>query len=143
MARVDGKRMPLDFVPAEPDPLAGVPDGAPPEVQIKRELDAFGKAFREAAKKEAADSYHEKEGYGAECIMLVFQDADQATAFLRRAEYPGAKEVFVDGVLLAELLGIPLPAPIVGPPKPIKIKQDPKLVRLVDKAKLKKLLLQY
>lgn len=127
------KREPLAFVPEEPDPLAGVKPAKNMEVKFKRELSAFGQAFRDSMKNEAAATYAEKVGYGAEYFVVVFQDADQATAFLRNAGYPEPKDVFIDGPMLAEAMGVEIPASLVPPPRKLKKVQDKKLAALVTR----------
>lgn len=124
------RREPLAFVAEEPNPLEGVKPGKTPEEKITRELSAFGQAFRDAAKNEAAAMHHALEGYGAEYFVMVFRDADQATAFLRKIEYPDAKAVYVDGTIVAELLKIELPESKVPLPKKLKAHRDPKLAKL-------------
>jgi hypothetical protein len=127
------KRTPLTFVPEQPNPLACLPQQPTMEKQFEREMDAFSVSFRVAAKKEAADTAHAFSEYGAECFVMVFQDAPQATAFLKHIGYPVPKDVFVDGTIVAEILGVPLPASTVEPPKRIKLTQDKKLAKLVTK----------
>lgn len=127
-------RKPLDFVPDEPNPLVGLPDAKNLEDKCAQELDAIGKAFRQAAKDESAAAAHELEGYGSEYFVCVFADAAQATAFLKAIKYPDPYDVFVDGTIIAELVGAELPA-ARATIKKLKPKQDKKLLALISNRK--------
>lgn len=128
------KRVPLTFVPEQPNPLAKLKGAKPTKTKaegMKRELDAVGKAFREAAKNTSKLALHELSGYGAEAFLVVFEDSDQATAFLRAMKYPHPKDVFVDGTILADILSVKLPAAKAAVKK-LKSVQNPKLTRLAQ-----------
>lgn len=117
----------LGFVQDEPNPLEGVvPD---PKQPMKKELDAVGLAFRAASKSIKGDQMHEHAGYGAEYFVVVCQDAGQCTALLKGMGYPEPKDVYVDGLVVAELLNIKLPDAQVQPKK-LKAIHNPKLTRL-------------
>jgi hypothetical protein len=127
------KREILGFVPEEPDPMVGIKPGKAHEEKITRELSQFGKAFREAAKQEAAAMHHSLEGYGAEYFVMVFRDKHQATAFLQAIKYPEPKDVYVDGPMVAEIIGVELPEALVPPPKPLRRVHDKRLANLVTR----------
>lgn len=117
----------LGFVKAEPNPVASIKaDATQP---YKKELDAVGLAFRAASKSIGAYQHHELSGYGSEYFCMIFQDAAQATAFLKGIGYPEPKDVYVDGLVVAELLKVKLPDAQVQPRK-LKAIHNPKLTRL-------------
>ena len=125
-------REPLEFVKAEPNPLSGKPTKNQ-EQKFTRELDEYGKAFRDAAKKEQAATDHAMEGYGADYFLMVFRDSRQATGFLHAIGYPDAKDVFVDGTIVADLLDVKLPEPVAPLPKKLKTVKQTTLVNLVTR----------
>jgi hypothetical protein len=110
----------LDFVPKAADPLAGVQPGKTQDVTFKRELDAVGQSFRDAAKKTTQTELHTHSGYGAEYSVIVFEDRDQVTAFFRAIGYPEPKDVFIDGTVVADILNIELPPLKAAPQKRLK-----------------------
>jgi len=125
------RRTPLNFVPEEKDALAGVKPGKTQEETLKRELDSVGKAFREASKKISEDQKHHFVGLGTEYFLMVFHDADQATAFLKAIGYPAPKDCFVDGPMVADLMGITLPKPLYEHKK-LKTLRNPRLTDLAQ-----------
>lgn len=127
------QRRPLDFVPERPNPLEGLADSKSLEEKSARELDAFGKAFREAVKQESAAAAHELEGYGSEYFVCVFRDAAQATSFLKAIKYPDPYDVFVDGPMVADLAGIKIAEPLMPLPKKLKVHHDKKLLPLITR----------
>jgi hypothetical protein len=132
LMKISHRRL-LDFVPEQPNPHADLPHALTLENKCDQEVSAFGKAFRKAAKDEAAAAAHELEGYGAECFVCVFTDAAQATSFLKAVGYPEPYDVFVDGPLLAELLKVKINASLVAAPKKLKIHHDKKILPLITR----------
>lgn len=119
----------LAFVPDEPNPMVGVVSGKTPEETLKRPIDAVGEAFRKAAKDSRQKELHMHSGYGAEYAVVVFQDNEQTNEFFRAIGYPEPKDVYIDGLVLAELLKVKLPEPKVQMKK-LKAIHNPKLTRL-------------
>ena len=125
----------LDFVPDEPNPLEGKNlDAKTQDQKLKKQIDAVGLAFRAAAKSSHTQMLHELTGYGAEYCVLVFEDSLQVTAFLREVGYPEPKDVYIDGTVLAQILGVELPPPSVER-KRLKTVHNPKLTRLAKPLK--------
>lgn len=119
----------LSFVSDEPNPIVDIEKDGTADVVLKREIDAVGKAFRNAAKDSRTKELHELAGYGAEYAVVVFQNSDQATAFFEAVGYPEPEDVYIDGLHLAELLKVQLPKSDV-PIKKLKQVHNPKLTRL-------------
>jgi hypothetical protein len=121
------RRQLLAFVDGEPNPLDGLDKSGSNEQRRKKELDAVGQAFSKASKQ--ISKRYAYAGYGVDYCVLVFHDCDQVDAFLRGVGYPEPKEHYVDGTILADILGVALPAPKVEIAK-LKRTQNPRLTRL-------------
>lgn len=100
---------PVSFVVPAPvlDPLRNVPETGDPEVDGRAEMDAVRQAWRDqhARQRAAAES-----ATGAdECwLALVFQTAEQKEEFLSHSGLVADNERYLDGRLMAKLLGIEL-----------------------------------
>jgi hypothetical protein len=104
-----GAKKEFGFYKSPASPLSGAADRAPTrEAKLKTELDEVGKAFRAQAKGEK--ERYEEAGYGANYVVMVFPDAQQTNAFMEAIGYPDPEAMFVDGTLVADLLGWELPA---------------------------------
>lgn len=122
------QKEPLAFVPSSPNPLANM--GKKPrnkEEEFKDTIDEIGKAFRAQAKGEK--ERYQDSGYAANYICVVFPDATQTNAFLEAVGYPDPTAMYVDGTMLADLLGWELPETeeVV---KPLPKVHNPKLAAL-------------
>jgi hypothetical protein len=120
-------RKALDSVPNAPDPIKGKVDYTGDiEADAAAELGAVEIGFRERMKEEAERF---KGATGSDFYFVaVFDDGDQATAFLKGAGFTGGGDLFIDGRKLADAMGIELPASQVTARKIGK--PDAKLVRL-------------
>jgi hypothetical protein len=115
--------------PETPDPLAEVDYTGDQEQDCKAELTALQAAFRERKANEARrfEIATDTEYWCA----LVFQTRDQKEAFLQALGLLPYGDKYLDGALVAEKMGIPLPAE--RPAYNISHKIDPKWAGLVGK----------
>ena len=117
-----------------PDPLDGVnPEGNLEESTVE-ELGAIEKGFREraAAEKERFLAATETSFY----TCLVFDSGAQCDAFLKATGLDkGSSDLFVDGRVLAKMMGIELPPAIVDFKRDFKV--DKKLAALAEPLKPK------
>jgi hypothetical protein len=121
------RRRPLEFVPEADNPLFDQDLSGNNEQRRKKELDAVGKAFSKASKQ--ISGRDALSGYGVDYCCVVFHDADQVDAFLRGVGYPEPKDHYIDGPILADILGITLPEPKVAISK-LKRTHNPRLTQL-------------
>lgn len=117
-------RLPIDI--EAPDPLGHLESTSDIEADSAADIGAIAAGFRERAKQEAerfktatATDYY---------TCLVFQSGEQLTAFLRAVGVGSPGDMFIDGLELADRLGVELPKASV--PTNISSKIDPKLARL-------------
>jgi hypothetical protein len=114
--------------PETPDQLADVEYTGDQEVDAKAELTALQAAFRDRKAKEsrrfelATDSEY--------WCALVFQTRDQKEAFLNALGLLPYGDKYLDGELVAQKMGIPLPAE--RPAYTLKETADPTWAGLVD-----------
>jgi len=124
------KRLPLTFVDAAPDPLANAQPNKSPEVSLASELKALKSGIQQRIAKD--NDRRRAAGDADDHFVMVFETGQQAAVFLRAIGYQWPEEAYVDGTIVADILGIELPA---APTKPRQLKKihDQSLTRLVNR----------
>jgi hypothetical protein len=111
------------------DPLKDSESTGNLEADTEKELSAIEKGFRErsAQEKERFEAATETSFY----CCLVFDSGDQCGAFLKATGLDkGASDLFVDGRVLARMMGIPLPDPVIKFDREFKIDKKLKAMAL-------------
>ncbi len=124
------KRLPLRFVEPAPDPLGGLPANPSPEKALGNELRAVKTGIQQRL-----DRDHERRraaGDADDHFVMVFETGAQARAFLLAIGYQWPEEAFIDGTIVADILGIELPRS-EHKPRELKKIHDPSLTRLVNR----------
>lgn len=120
-------RKKLQFVKPAPNPLADVEEQATNEQSIAAEVDAVRIGIVERMKVDAAR--RKKAVATDDYFIIAFEDGIQANKFLEALGYPYLNDRFVDGLILAEIMGIELPkGETIAPLKTIHPKSLTKLV---------------
>ena len=122
-------RKPLQTLEPAPDPIEGQVDYTGQiDTDAAAELGAVEKGFRERMREEADRFKGATASDFYTCV--VFDDGEQCTAFLKALGLDKGGDLFVDGRVLADKLGIELPKSQLNTAAPRKSKIDPKLTRL-------------
>ena len=124
LKRTTSKRhaTPLAFVrDCNVNPLADVPEGLTAEQKFKADMNALNKGLSGGIKLQMA-AFRELQRMDYHFVMC-FEQGQQSIAFLRAIGYNQTEATFVDGTIVAKLLGIEIP----------KSTLKPKLIRHPDK----------
>lgn len=127
-------RIPLSFIKPAPYPFVGFKEQEKNEDNMKAEVGALHNAMVDRLK--ADKKRKEAAVAGDDYFTVAFESGEQATAFLRGIGYPQFNDMIIDGLILAELLGIELPK-AANQIKPLKTKHADSLTRLVTNPKWK------
>lgn len=121
---------PLRTLPPAEDPLAATPFTGDLEIDTKAQLTDLEKAYRARMKTEAERFQAATET--AFYFCAVFDSNAQCDTFLKATGLDeGQSDLFVDGRVLAKLMGIALPEPVIKFDREFKI--DKKLLALTMK----------
>jgi len=111
----------LDFIPAEDDALADMPDDLLPEQENAARMEMLDAALNgekpvtdgstiKADLKRQGDA-HKNQGRTDYYCVICFAEGEAVTEFLTRVGYPEPDATFIDGHILAGVLNIELPKP--------------------------------
>jgi len=125
-------RAPLAFIPKAKDPCEDLEEAKTNEKSIAQEVGAIQNAMvqrlkADAKRKELATS-------SDDYFTVAFESGEQATAFLQAVGYKTVHDAFIDGLILADLLQIKLPA-AKDKIKVLQRMHDPKLTKLITNPK--------
>ena len=126
------KRLPLTWIKPSPDPLANVKPSKSPEKALANELQAVKSGIRDRIAKD--NERRRAAGDADDHFVVVFETGAQASAFLRGIGYRWPDEAFVDGTIVADMLGIEIPK-ASAKPRELKKIHDQSLTRLVNRIK--------
>jgi len=122
------KRLPLTWIDPAPDPLDGLKPSKSPEKALAGELQAVKSGIRDRI---AADNVRRRAaGDADDHFVMVFETGEQASVFLRAIGYRWPDEAFIDGTIVADMLGIAIPK-AAHKPRELKKIHDQSLTRLV------------
>jgi hypothetical protein len=101
-------RKPLAAFDSAPDPIRDMPAGTPPDVSTKAELTDIQRGFRE--RMAAEEKRFRMATDGSYYATVCFESGEQCDAFFAYFGIDNGKgSLFVDGRIMADKLGIPMP----------------------------------
>lgn len=125
------QRAPLAAFQPSDDPIGPPANGDPQEV-VEKELSELHAGFRSRMKEEA--NRFKTATDGSYYFVAAFESGDQCTAFLAACGVKiGEGDLFVDGRILADAMGVKLP--VVPKPPTYAPRQDKRLSALVRRPK--------
>ncbi len=113
-----------------PDPLEGLPESRSPEKALGNELRAVKTGIQQRLERD--QERRRAAGDADDHFVMVFETGAQARAFLLAVGYQWPDEAFIDGTIVADILGIELPK-AEHKARELKKIHDPSLTRLVNR----------